>query len=69
LACKPDHILNHQLLLTPELLGVEWSDVAVRLAPFRRGFPYMVTPWPLFGSILQRAFDDVIVLTAAVALA
>jgi hypothetical protein len=66
---QPDHILNHQLLLTPELLGVEWSDVAVRLAPFRRGSPYMVTPWPLFGSILQRAFDDVIVLTAAVALA
>lgn len=67
---EADHILDHQLLLTPEFLGIEWNDVAARLTPFRRGLPgYAVTPWPLFGSILQRAFDEVIVLTAAVTLA
>ena len=67
---EPDYLLRHQLLLTPDLLALEWDSVGVRLTPFMRDIMgHTLAPWPVFSSILQRTFNDVVVLTAAVTLA
>ena len=67
---EPDYLLRHQLLLTPDLLALEWGSVGDRLTPFLRDIMgHSLAPWAVFSSILQRAFNDVVVLTAAVTLA
>lgn len=64
-----DFALRHETLLTPDLLESEWTAVVERLGPFRRAIVGAApSPQPIFDAILQRAFDDIIVLTAAMTL-
>jgi hypothetical protein len=66
---EPDYQIEHRALLIPDTLSLEWQQVEARLVPrgstFWRGTP---SPRAVFGLVVQGAFDDVIILAAAIIL-
>ena len=67
---QTDYLLSHHALLTPDLLSLDWPAVETRLQAYRRH------PWPdlppaetVFAVILRGVFEDVILITALLALA
>jgi hypothetical protein len=64
-----DYTLRHHRLLTPDLLELDWTAAVDRLVPYRRGpVGPGPAPQPLFETIVQWAFDDIVILTAAITL-
>jgi hypothetical protein len=67
---QTDILLAHHALLTPDLLALDWDAVETRLRAFRRyPWPDMPPPEAVFGVILRGFFDDVLLITAVLALA
>lgn len=64
------HSLLHRALLTPDLLALDWAAVQTHLQPYRRHpWPELPPPEVVFGVILHGFFDDVLLVTAVLALA
>ena len=67
---QADILLLHRALLTTDLLKLDWSAVETHLQPYRRHpWPDLPPPEAAFGIILRGFFDDVLLVTAVVALA
>ena len=67
---RPDILLSHHALLTPNLLTLDWADAQARLQAYRRHqWPELPPPEAVFGIILRGAVDDVLLITAVLALA
>jgi hypothetical protein len=67
---QTDILLAHHALLTPDLLALDWAAVETRLQAYRRHpWPDMPPPQAVFAVILRGFFDDVLLITAVLALA
>ncbi|WP_140981011.1 hypothetical protein [Bradyrhizobium guangdongense] len=65
-----DFFLAHHALLTPDVLSLDWAAVEARVNPYRRDpSPDLPPPQALFAVILRGVFDDVLLVTALLALA
>ena len=67
---QADILLAHHALLTPDLLARDWGSVQTRLQAYRRHvWPELPPPEAVFAIILRGVFDDVLLITAVLALA
>jgi hypothetical protein len=67
---QADILLLHHALLTTDLVKLDWPAVETYLQPYRRHpWPELPPPEAVFGIVLRRFFDDVLLVTAVVALA
>jgi hypothetical protein len=67
---QADFQLHHHALLSPDLLSQNWLDIEAHLEPYRRNrWPQTPPPEAVFGIIQRNCFDDVVAVTATVALA
>ena len=67
---RTDILLSHHALLTPGLLTLDWAAVEARLQAYRRHeWPELPPPEAVFAIILRGVFDDVLLITAVLALA
>jgi hypothetical protein len=67
---QTDILLAHHALLTPDLLTLDWATVETRLRAYRRHqWPDLPPPEAVFAIILRGFFDDVLLITAVLALA
>jgi hypothetical protein len=67
---QTDILLAHHALLTPDLLTLDWTAVETRLQGYRRHpWPELPPPEAVFAIILRGVFDDVLLITAVLALA
>jgi hypothetical protein len=67
---QTDILLTHRALLTPDLLTLDWAAVETRLQAYRRyPWPELPPPEAVFAIILRGVFDDVLLITAVLALA
>jgi hypothetical protein len=65
-----DILLAHHALLTPDLLSLDWAVVETRLQAYGRlSWPELPPPEAVFAAILRGVFDDVLFITALLALA
>ena len=65
-----DILLSHYALLTPDLFALEWNAVELRLQAYRQHpWPDLPPPEAAFAIILRGFFDDVLLITAVLALA
>ena len=70
LGAQSDILLSHHALLTPDLLALDWAAVETRLQAYRRHeWPDLPPPEAVFAIILRGVFDDVLLVTAVLALA
>ena len=70
LEAQSDILLSHHALLTPDLLALDWAAVETRLQAYRRHeWPDLPPPEAVFATILRGVFDDVLLVTAVLALA
>jgi hypothetical protein len=66
---QTDNLLMHNALLTPDLLTLDWAAVETRLQAYRRyPWPELPPPEAVFAIILCGVFDDVLLITAVLAL-
>lgn len=67
---QTDILLRHPALLTPGFLTLDWTAVEMRLQAYRRyPWPELPPPEAVFAIILRGIFDDVLLITAVLALA
>ncbi len=67
---EPDILLLHRALLTTDLVKLDWTAVETHLQPYRRHpWPELPPPEAVFGIVLRGLFDDLLLVTAVVALA
>jgi hypothetical protein len=65
-----DILLVHHALLTPDLLTFDWAAAETRLQAYRRHeWPELPPPAVVFAIIVRGLFDDVLLVTAVLALA
>lgn len=57
-------LLNRRLLF-PDIVHMDWSNAVIHLKPNLPAYPVELAPNELFGSLLQEAHHDCVVLTAA----
>jgi hypothetical protein len=70
LGAEADILLEHHALLAPDLLTLDWAAVETRLQAYRRHqWPELPPPATVFAIILHGVFDDVLFITAVLALA
>jgi hypothetical protein len=62
------HVFRHPEFLSPDLFGLDWDQAGPIGRAFRQHSFYEVTPKSLVGNTLRAAHDDVLILSAAVAL-
>ena len=69
-ATQTDILLAHHALFTPDLFALDWADVETRLQAYRQ-HPWRDLPSPeaVLAIILRGLFDDVLLITAVLALA